>query len=364
MVKNQHGLHQLAKRCKASFVALVRYGQSLQLRPLEIANSKAGLIVLGSLALSWLLPKLESIINAPEEYTLGSGVVSFTMRSPRSKSNFHHLFVSATGNTDTGETPYPMGWSPWVNTEIYLNKGDCFFVHAHGSVHTSARRLLSEIDNPALMFVVRSKYVGPNGTSSEEETPFQSKLKNYRLYPGNAVGFGGLIARVTARQEPTQSSPFAVGRGNGMRKTGQEFRALNDGYLQFAVNDIVLSRENVGLAKEMYIGTDHRVSCNKERATQEMVKQNFDHHYCLEAKYEYIKRYGMQKWERLSSSDLSRLAVQNYQDRVDKWDGMMTTAKEQHRDLAEILPDLWYKDNLGGYYVTVKTSTLANQCPK
>ena len=42
----------------------------------------------------------------------------------------------------------------------------------------------------------------------------------------------------------------------------------------------------------------------------------------------------------------------------------MATAKEQRRDLAEILPDLWYKDNLGGFYVTVKTSTLANQCPK
>lgn len=364
MVKRQQYLNRLAKRCKASVVGLVRYGQSLQLRPLEIANSKAGLIVLGSLALSWLLPKLESIINSPEEYTIGSGVVSFTMRSPRSKSNFYHLFVSATGNTDTGETPYPMGWSPWVNTEIYLNKGDCFFVHAHGSVHTSARRLLSEIDNPAVLFVIHSKYVGPNGTSSEEETPFQSKLKNYRLYPGNAVGFGGLIARVIERQEATQSPTFAVGRGNGMRKTGQEFRALNDGYLQFAVNDIVLSKENVSLARKMYIGTDHRIPCNKEKVTQETAKQNFDYHYCLEAKYEYIKSYGMQRWEQLSSSDLSRLAEQSYQKRVDRWDGMMATAKEQRRDLAEILPDLWYKDNLGGFYVTVKTSTLANQCPK
>lgn len=364
MVNDRQVLHQLARNCKAGLVGLIRLGQSMQIRPLEIANSKAGLIVLGSLALAWLLPKLESIINSPEEYTLGGGVVSFTMRSPRSKANFYHLFVSATGNTDTGETPYPMGWSPWVNTEIYLNKGDCFFVHAHGSVHTSARRLLAEIDNPAVMFVLQSKYVGPNGTSPAEETPFQSKMKNYRLYPGNTVGFGGLIARVFERQEATQSTPFAVGRGNGMRQTGQEFRALNDGYLQFAVNDIMLSKENINLAREMYVGTAHRVPCDKEKTSQELVKQNFAYHYCLEAKYEFIKRHGLQSWQQLSSNDLTQLAKQHYQQRLDRWNGMMLAAQQQRRDLAEILPDLWYKDNLGGYYVTVKTSTLTNQCPK
>ena len=354
MVKSQLCLHRLAKRCKTNLVGLVRYGQSLQLRPLEIANSKAGLIVLGTLALSWLLPKLESIINLTDEYTLGSGVVSFTMRSPRSKSYFSHLFVSATGNTIS-----PMKWSPWANTEIYLNKGDCFFVHAHGSVHTSANRLFSEITNPVVMFVVNSKYVGPNGTSPEEETPYQSKLKNYRLYPGNDVGFGGLIARMDQRQEGTQSPPFAVGR-----KLGQELRAPNDGYLEFAVNDIVLSKENVSLARKMYIGTDHRIPCIKEKTTQDAVNQNFDYHYCLEAKYTFIKEHGMQGWMKLSSSDLSGKAEEKYQERVDRWDGIMATAKEQQRDLAKILPDLWFKDNLGGFYVTVKTSTRDNQCPK
>ena len=126
----------------------------------------------------------------------------------------------------------------------------------------------------------------------------------------------------------------------------------------------MLSKENVNLAREMYVGTDHRVPCDKEKTSQELVKQNFAYHYCLEAKYEYIKRYGLQAWQQLSSIDLTQLAKQNYQQRLDRWTGMMLTAQQQRRELAEILPDLWYKDNLGGYYVTVKTSTLANQCPK
>jgi hypothetical protein len=99
-----------------------------------------------------------------------------------------------------------------------------------------------------------------------------------------------------------------------MRKTGQEFRALNDGYLQFAVNDIVLSKENVSLARKMYIGTDHRIPCNKEKVTQETAKQNFDYHYCLEAKYEYIKSYGMQRWgnfHRVTYPDWQSRAIKN-----------------------------------------------------
>ena len=56
MVNDRQVLHQLARNCKAGLVGLIRLGQSMQIRPLEIANSKAGLIVLGSLALAWLLP--------------------------------------------------------------------------------------------------------------------------------------------------------------------------------------------------------------------------------------------------------------------------------------------------------------------
>ena len=196
-------MRKFAGKCMKGFFGgcnskLLAVAGSLIIKTGKMANTPAGLLLLGSASAFFLLPRLGQVLNPVDEYQFGYGIVSFTMKAPAKDANLYHFYVPATGATEVTENPRK--WSPWTKTGISVQEKDCFMLKASGSVHTSIKRLFSEIDNPAVSSVLSPRYVGPNGTTEIEETPYQSRLRKYRIYRGSDIGFGGLAYRIASKE--------------------------------------------------------------------------------------------------------------------------------------------------------------------
>jgi len=340
-----------------------RRGMALQLarqawaNGFAMANSKAGLLVLSSVAIYVLLPRLAAALNPIEEYELGYGIVSFVMKSPRGKGSLYHFLVPATGITETEGRPRE--WTPWTSTGIFVNQNDCYMIKASGSVHTSLKRLLTENDSPAVTAVLSPKYVGPSGSTEIEETPYQRYLKQNRLYPGSEVGYGGLIYRIKSNGSDQDSMALPVGKGGK-----KAFHAHKSGELEFAINDISLRGLNNEAIKRMYLPPPPNPL--QPCATLSILhgQGQPQDHYCIEALYSAVGNQAFQGISGSTDRQLTMAAVEKYKERRSKWETLLALASIKNQSVSQLVPDLWYKENAGGLNVTVKIADVAGQCPQ
>ena len=144
----------------------------------------------------------------------------------------------------------------------------------------------------------------------------------------------------------------------------QPLEAIQSGELQFAINDISLEGKTNDQVKEMYLPDPPfpDVPC-----LQKDVLDGRAHHYCYEAIYGLVLRN-----EDPSPENRAVTARREYEKRAQKWRAIESLAKDRlqgdssadNLEISILMPDLWYKDNIGGHAVTVMTSTKPGKCPK
>ena len=341
-----------------------------------------GYLTAATLALSFLIPIAGEHFNLkPEEYQLGIGGASFTFKNP-DRTELSHMYVSAAGSVDNPANSSQSNnqWSPWIDSGIKAAPGECLAIQATGSAHLSFRRIASEKLRPTLLFLDESpNYVGPDGTSDADITSQQRFLKNYSLF--EEAPLGKLIARINPSQgDFSINIPFQVGKRVAYTVPSD----AASGTLVFAVNDISFRKDDSivyrrnrddrssGAKKNMeeaWLGVDKpeltlEAAQKYLRENKEITKleDNYrerakmlslsdtdfrnwyrDHFWFNEVKYSIIYEANIDAWSSISPSDLLEKAKRMRRDRELLKVSVMTKNN-----------DVWYKDNLGGYWVTVK----------
>ena len=292
------------------------------------------------------------------------------------------MYVSAAGSVDNpANSPQSSNpWSPWIDSGIKVAPGECLAIQATGSVHLSLRRIVAEKLKPDLLFLDESpNYVGPDGTKDADITSQQRFLKNYSLF--EEASLGKLIARINPSQgDLSINIPFQVGKRVGYTVPAD----AASGTLVFAVNDISFRKDDSTVYRrnrddrpnstkknmeEAWLGVDkpqltltaakeylseHNDITNLEKNNgrrEKMLRrsdENFrnwyrDRFWFNEAQYKIIYEDGIDKWNSTGPDDLLEKAAEIRKTRELLKNSIMT---KNH--------DVWYKDNLGGYWVTVK----------
>ena len=325
----------------------------------------------------------------PNEYSLGIGNVSFTFESPANNSSLSHLYVGAAGGVKNGQNEqslYPQSWSPWTDSGIHVDRDQCLLIKATGTVHLSMRRIVSEKLQPELLLLKYPEspnYVGPNGTTNYDVTSHQLFLQSYSLSPDSTLGT--LIAKIKTDGHSDEIIKIGASKAYRMPKN-------KTGTLEFAVNDISFRDEDlhsisgikggsaVPLAKLCQSGpandnmqdemkaawmggcmprledaivflkennnnVDDKTSINQEKKNDKKFRDKFVRNfYFKEVEYREVYDHGLAEWrEKASPKYLLEKAERLYASRNKLWESI------RPRNV-----DIWYKDNLGGFWVTVE----------
>ena len=342
-------------------------------------------LITGSVIIYILVPHVAKNWGLkPNEYTLGIGNASFTFKYPANDSSLTHLYVGAAGGVENGKNEqslYPQSWSPWTDSGIQVDRDQCLRIKATGTVHLSLRRIVSEKLKPELLLLKDPEspnYVGPNGTSNYDVTSHQLFIQSYSLSPNSTLGT--LIAKI--KMDDHSDEIIKIGASKAYRVPKNK-----TGTLQFAINDISFRDDDfhsirsakdgcaVPLAnlyesapvnhniqdemkaawmsgcmprledaivflKENNNKADNKAD-NKILKDQMKFMRNF---YFKEVEYREVYDHGLAEWRKKASPEyLLEKARSLYAYRNQIWESI------RPRNV-----DIWYKDNLGGFWVTVE----------
>jgi hypothetical protein len=341
-------------------------------------------LITGSVIIYILVPHVAKNWGLkPNEYTLGIGNASFTFKYPANDSSLTHLYVGAAGGVENGKNEqslYPQSWSPWTDSGIEVDRDQCLRIKATGTVHLSLRRIVSEKLRPELLLLKDPEspnYVGPNGTSNYDVTSHQLFLQSYSLSPNSTLGT--LIAKIKTDDHSDEIIKIGASKAYRVPKN-------KAGTLEFAVNDISFRdkdfhsiRSEDGCAvplanlcqpapvnhniqdemKAAWMGgymprledaivflkennnkADNKAD-NKILKDQTKFVRNF---YFKEVEYREVYDHGLAEWRKKASPEyLLEKARSLYAYRNQIWESI------RPRNV-----DIWYKDNLGGFWVTVE----------
>ena len=347
-------------------------------------------LITGSVIIYILVPHVAKNWGLkPTEYTLGIGNASFTFKDPANDSSLSHLYVGAAGGVENGKNEqslYPQSWSPWTDSGIQVDRDQCLRIKATGTVHLSLRRIVSEKLKPELLLLKDPEspnYVGPNGTSNYDVTSHQLFLQSYSLSPDSTLGT--LIAKINTGGHSDEIIKVGASKAYRMPKN-------KTGTLEFAVNDISFRDKDfhsirsakdgsaVSLAnlcqsapanhniqdemkaawmsgcmprledaivflKENNNNADNKILINQEKKNDKKFRSKFVRNfYFKEVEYREVYDHGLAEWRRKASPEyLLEKARSLYASRNQIWESI------RPRNV-----DIWYKDNLGGFWVTVE----------
>ena len=196
-----------------------------------LITTRHGLKLIGFLIVVFAVALLIIIqVTRPNiEITTNAGTIAIKTGSTQNAV----LMLSAAGEDN----------SPWVGTGITVKKDNQVKIEASGRVHTAMAKLIviAQTDRK-----IEPSWVGPEGSTLDEEEEWDSQRDKYKLMPdvgGAHYGYGMLVATV-------RDSKGQVPKDNNYEpvRKKSEFTAKTDGELVLALNDLLLS----GDARDIY----------------------------------------------------------------------------------------------------------------
>jgi len=162
----------------------------------------------------------------------------------------------------------------WANSGIKVEAGDILTIRASGKSHTAIHHLVEDVETN---IILRDKWVGTDG---EEKTDSRDILRgNFRIFPNMAQD--ALLMQVVPEGIERNSKEFInnylVPDNNNndenfyfIGKERVDLRINNSGILYFAVNDIVLTIENI---KKMINDNDSLIRCDLKLSSKDSIPE-------------------------------------------------------------------------------------------
>jgi hypothetical protein len=223
---------------------------------------------------------------------------------------------------------------PWIDTGIFVKKGDKIKFSASGRIHTSLKRLVNSAQEDAMLEI---PWTGPDGVEDEKGKikTFRSK---FRLLPGpdekQPYPAGLLIGGTRDNNARNVIKPYwRIGSGNNLQGQPQEFIAESSGQLVLTVNDIWLK----DMPMDSYVEPLDANDPDGTLRPTEKAKYNWE--YWQNKAEEALAKRGNKM---PTSEELKKEAISLYQARIDKW-----------KEVRDKNPLIWYKDNTGAFSVSI-----------
>ena len=223
---------------------------------------------------------------------------------------------------------------PWIDTGIFVKKGDKIKFSASGRIHTSLKRFVkaAQEDTP-----LEIPWTGPDGVE-DEKGKIKTFRPKFRLLPGSddkqPYPAGLLIGSTRDNNERNVIKPYwRIGSGTNLEGKPQEFIAQSSGQLVLTVNDIWLK----DMPKEAYV---EPLDVNDPDGTLHPTeKANYNWDYWQDKAREALDKLGNKT---PTGEELKKEAIRLYLLRIDKW-----------KEIRDKNPLIWYKDNTGAFSVSI-----------
>lgn len=234
----------------------------------------------------------------------------------------------------------------WANSGIAVKKGDVLNIRASGMSNTAIHKLVKDANDNRLL---STKWISTDGVDNRENPRDNLRMK-WRIVPKKPQD--ALVMRVV---EDESDSDYDSNEGVYLIGKGREgIQIHDDGYLQFAVNDIILTDEVI--YKMMH---DHA----------RMLVKKYDPDYLSHFISTYPVDYSEEAYERLRNDktvarvyDRFNMSMENLEsysfgpypavdgnDAVNTWQkNEMTYYKEKGYRHA------WYDDNIGSFLIVIE----------
>lgn len=223
---------------------------------------------------------------------------------------------------------------PWIDTGIFVKKGDKIKFSASGRIHTSLKRLVKAAQEDTMLEI---PWTGPDGVEDEKGKikTFRSK---FRLLPGpdekQPYPSGLLIGSTRDNNARNVIKPYwRVGSGKNLEGQPLEFMAQSSGQLVLTVNDIWLKDMPMNAYVEPLDVNDPDGSL---RPTE---KAKYNWEYWQDKAEDALAKRGNKT---PTGEELKKEAISLYQARIDKW-----------KEIRDKNPLIWYKDNTGAFSVSI-----------
>jgi hypothetical protein len=223
---------------------------------------------------------------------------------------------------------------PWIDTGIFVKKGDKIKFSASGRIHTSLKRLVRSAQEDTMLEI---PWTGPDGVEDEKGKikTFRSK---FRLLPGpdekQPYPAGLLIGSTRDNNERNVIKPYwRIGSGKNLEGQPQEFIAQSSGQLVLTVNDIWLKDQPMDAYVEPLDASD------PDGTLRPTEKPKYNWEYWREKAEEALVKRGNKT---PTDEELKKEAIRLHQARINQW-----------KEIRDKNPLIWYKDNTGAFSVSI-----------